>query len=79
MSFDLILDDGNVFLYGGVKRTSIGIENGKIVAIGNISEFNGNTKRINLSGKLVMPGGVDPHTHIEGYSSTGPCSMWYSR
>ncbi|EQB69447.1 MAG: hypothetical protein AMDU4_FER2C00290G0001, partial [Ferroplasma sp. Type II] len=71
MSFDLILDDGNVFLCGGVKRTSIGIENGKIVAIGNISEFNGNTKRINLSGKLVIPGGVDPHTHIEGYSSAG--------
>ena len=71
MSFDLILDDGNVFLYGGVKRTSIGIENGKVIAIGNLSEFNGSTKRINVSGKLVIPGGVDPHTHIEGYSSAG--------
>ncbi|MCL4349111.1 MAG: amidohydrolase family protein, partial [Candidatus Thermoplasmatota archaeon] len=71
MSFDLILEDGNVFLYGGLKRTSIGIINGKIAAIGNLNDFKGNTKRINLSGKLVIPGGVDPHTHIEGYSSAG--------
>ena len=71
MSFDLILEDGNVFLYSGLKRTSIGIVNGKIAAIGNLSDFKGNTKRINLSGKLVIPGGVDPHTHIEGYSSAG--------
>ncbi len=71
MSFDLILEDGNVFLYGGLKRTSIGIINGKIAVIGNLNDFKGNTKRINLSGKLVIPGGVDPHTHIEGYSSAG--------
>ncbi len=71
MSFDLILDDGNVFLHGGLKRTSIGIINGKIAVIGNLNDFKGNTKRINLSGKLVIPGGVDPHTHIEGYSSAG--------
>ena len=49
----------------------------KIVAIGNIGEFNGSTKRINLSGKLVMPGGVDPHTHIEGYSSAGTIKKSY--
>ena len=71
MSFDLVLEDGNVFLNGELRRTSIGIKNGKIAAIGIISEFSGNSKKINLSGKLVIPGGVDPHTHIEGYSRAG--------
>ncbi len=71
MSFDLVLEDGNVFLNGELRRTSIGIKNGKIAAIGIISEFSGNGKKINLSGKLVIPGGVDPHTHIDGYSKAG--------
>ena len=71
MSFDLVLEDGNVFLNGELRRTSIGIKDGKIAALGIISEFSGNYKKIDLSGKLVIPGGVDPHTHIEGYSRAG--------
>jgi len=71
MSFDLILDDGNVFLCGRLQRTSIGIRDGKIAAIGSLNGLSGNGKRIDLAGKLVIPGGVDPHTHIEGYSSAG--------
>ncbi len=71
MSFDLVLEDGNVFLNGELRRTSIGIKDGKIAALGIISEFSGNYKKIDLSGKLVIPGGVDPHTHIEGYSRVG--------
>ncbi len=71
MSFDLVLEDGNVFLNGELRRTSIGIKDGKIAAIGIISEFSGQNQKINLSGKLVIPGGVDPHTHIEGYSRAG--------
>lgn len=70
MAFDIILRDGNVFYGGELHRTSIGIKDGIITAIGSIEEIGGyNT--INLHGKLVIPGGVDPHTHIEGYSSAG--------
>ncbi|MEM0140136.1 MAG: amidohydrolase family protein [Ferroplasma sp.] len=70
MAFDIILKDGNIFYGGTVHRTSIGIKDGIISAIGSIEESN-TVKLLNLHGKLVIPGGVDPHTHIEGYSSAG--------
>jgi len=51
---------------GIVRKGSIAIHNGKIVAIGKSSEierdFSGE-EYIDATGEVVMPGFVDPHTH----------------
>jgi len=52
---------------GIVRKGSIAIHNGKIVAIGKTSEierdFSGE-ECIDATGEVVMPGFVDPHTHL---------------
>jgi dihydropyrimidinase len=49
------------------ENSSIFVENGTISFIGNECEFHvpENTKIIDAEGKYVIPGGIDPHTHME--------------
>ena len=72
-AYDLLLKGGkiidgtgNPWYYGDV-----GIKDGKILAIGNLDEKE-SMKTIFLSGKMVVPGFVDVHTHIEGRSLNIP-------
>ncbi len=69
MALDLILRNGYVFYNRQLNNMSIGIKDGKISDIGHISE--NSVKVIDVSNKIVIPGGIDPHTHIEGYSKVG--------
>lgn len=54
--------EGKFFINGELKDTAVGIEDGKIVTIGNI--VRGADERIDLSGKLILPGFMDPHVHF---------------
>jgi N-acyl-D-amino-acid deacylase len=65
--YDIILKNGkiidgtgNPWFYG-----DIGIKNGKIVFVGNITDP-GNATVIDATNKIVSPGFIDVHTHIEG-------------
>src|SRR5664279_828861 len=40
-------------------------EGGVIKAVGDVSNAPANAAVIDASGQLVMPGGIDPHTHME--------------
>src|SRR5213082_4156193 len=40
------------------------IEDGKVAVIGNHLDIEAD-KKIDAKGKLVIPGGIDPHTHME--------------
>lgn len=54
---------GRAFVNGELKYTEIGINEGKIVAVG--SYVNGGEKRIELGTSMtVLPGFVDPHVHF---------------
>ncbi len=46
-----------------IENGSVAIKNGKIVETGNDLEY-GAEKTIDASGKTVMPGFIDPHTHL---------------
>jgi len=46
-----------------IEKGSIAIKNGKIVDAGKNLNFKAD-KTIDVSGKIVMPGFVDPHTHL---------------
>ena len=66
---DLVIQDGQVVSPQGILRNDVMISKGKIVGLG---AYSGDTKaRISAKGKFVMPGGVDPHAHIEQMSGMG--------
>jgi imidazolonepropionase len=48
---------------GIIKNGSIAIQNGQIVDVGRNLRYKAETV-IDASGKLVMPGFIDPHTHV---------------
>ncbi|MCI2415666.1 MAG: dihydropyrimidinase [Candidatus Aramenus sp.] len=63
MALDLVLKNAKVFTASGPMEGDIGIKEGKIAKIGYIQEEY--TKSIDLSGKYVLPGLIDGHTHME--------------
>ncbi|RLI77419.1 dihydropyrimidinase, partial [Archaeoglobales archaeon] len=57
--------DGRVVLPGGVVEANIAIEGGKIVGIGKGDIFPKAETVLNARNKIVIPGGIDAHTHFE--------------
>ncbi|MDA1326993.1 MAG: dihydropyrimidinase [Proteobacteria bacterium] len=67
--FDLVIRNGHVATSDSEFDGDIGITDGKIAAMGEgLGEGAG---EIDAAGRLVMPGGVDSHCHVEQISSNG--------
>lgn len=60
--YDLIIRDGTIATSGGVFRADVAIQGGIIAEIA--PNLNGK-QIVSATGKLVLPGGVDPHVHLE--------------
>jgi dihydropyrimidinase len=60
--YDLVISDGTLVCGGEVLRADLAVSAGKIVAIGSHLE---GRETISAAGLLVLPGGVDPHVHIQ--------------
>lgn len=58
---DLVIE-GRFWMDGEIKDTAVGIEDGRIVTIGNI--VRGGDERIDLGHRLILPGFMDPHVHF---------------
>jgi dihydropyrimidinase len=65
MGFDAIITDGCLVTATDTYTADIAIENGKIVAIGKELPRQNAAMALNASGKLVLPGGIDVHTHLD--------------
>ena len=65
--FDLLIRNGKVIDGSGNPwfRADIGIENGKIKAIGRYDSTQAK-RTIDATGMVVSPGFIDVHTHVEG-------------
>ena len=61
MSMDLVIE-GRFFVNGELKDTAVGIEDGKIVTVGNI--VRGGDERVVMKNKIILPGFMDPHVHF---------------
>jgi dihydropyrimidinase len=62
---DYIIRGGQVVTPGGVGQWDIGIQGEKIVALaaeGSLTQDVGRV--IDASGKIVVPGGIEPHAHV---------------
>lgn len=69
MSFDLLLSEGEiVFPDQGVRTGSIGVKDGRIAALLAPGSQASAREVVDCRGKWVMPGLIDPHTHI-GFGS----------
>ncbi len=68
MEFDLVIRGGTVATAARTFASDVGIRDGKIAALG---ERLAGGREIDARGKLVLPGGVDSHCHVEQLSSCG--------
>src|SRR3954470_3699104 len=63
MNFDLLIRNGKIVHAGGVRAESIGIAEGRIVAIA--SEIPGDAREtIDAKGLHIFPGVIDAHVHF---------------
>ncbi len=67
--FDLVIRSGTVSTSADVFHADVGISGERIAAIGE--SLAAGRREIDARGKLVLPGGVDSHCHIEQLSSMG--------
>ena len=67
--FDLVIRGGTVANASDVFAADVGVTGEKIVALG--TTLPAGRREIDARGKLVLPGGVDSHCHIEQLSSMG--------
>src|SRR5579859_2376417 len=67
--YDLVIRGGRVATASDVFEADVGIVGEAIAAIGR--NLPAGQREINAHGKLVLPGGVDSHAHIEQLSAAG--------
>lgn len=67
--YDRVIRGGRVVGAEGVARVDLALRDGRIAAIG--ADLSAGTDEIDAAGCYVMPGGVDPHAHIEQISGMG--------
>ena len=67
--FDLVIRGGSVVTASDTSEADVGVRGETVAAIGRGLERGG--REIDARGKLVMPGGVDSHCHIEQLSASG--------
>jgi dihydropyrimidinase len=61
----LFIHNGTVVNSDSTQKCDVLIDNGKIARVGSGLHVPDSCRRINAEGLLVIPGGIDPHTHLE--------------
>jgi N-acyl-D-amino-acid deacylase len=80
MTYDLVIRNGVVIDGSGLPRyrADVGVRGGRIATIGRIRE--GAREVIDAEGRVVAPGFVDGHTHMDAqvfWDPLGTCSCWH--
>jgi N-acyl-D-amino-acid deacylase len=74
--FDILIVNGKLVDGTGNswRYADVGIKDGKVVSIGNLKNSDAKS-RIDATGKIVSPGFIDVHTHIEGNDLKYPTAV----
>jgi dihydropyrimidinase len=72
MKFDTVIRGGTIATVAEVTRADVGIAGGRIVAIAD--RLDGGDVTIDATGKLVLPGGIDAHCHLDQPQAPGLAS-----
>ena len=65
---DLVIKNGTVATSADIISCDIGITGGRVIALGENLE---GESEIDASGKIVMPGGIDSHLHLDQPTGDG--------
>ena len=65
MGFDTIIRNGSVVTATDTYTADVAIVNGKITAIGTDLPAENTGRILDATGKLLLPGGIDVHTHLD--------------
>jgi len=69
MAVDTVIAGGTLVTAQRTVKSSIAIDDGIIVAVGDERTLPNANQIFDATGKYIFPGIVDPHAHIEGYYS----------
>ena len=76
---DLLIRQGTVVDCRGQTQADIAISGSEIVGVGREREFSQAARTIDATGKLVLPGLVDPHTHFSTtFGGVHTCTDFYT-
>ena len=78
--FDLVIRSDRVVTPAGVGACDVAIQGEKIVAVAASGTFGTDSasRLIDATGKIVMPGGIDPHVHLKWYTPHPDGSVTYT-
>jgi len=69
---DLLIRGGQMVTPQGVGNWSVGVQGEKIVFVGMDDQSPQAGRTINAAGRIVVPGGIEPHAHLDIYDLTNP-------
>lgn len=62
--YDLVLRGGSVVNHDSVRRADIAVRDGVVVAVGDLGADVSAADTIDVAGKHLFPGAIDPHIHM---------------
>ena len=62
---DLIIKNGTIVTDSEMFQADLAVQDGKIIAVGRDLQTEGCPCIVDATGKLVLPGAIDAHTHLE--------------
>jgi hypothetical protein len=70
MMFDLVIRSDRVVTPAGIAACDVAIEGEKIVAVAAAGTLDAAMadRLVDATGKIVIPGGIDPHVHLKWYA-----------
>jgi dihydropyrimidinase len=71
---DLVIRNGEVVTPQGVGRWTVGISGEQIAYVGIDDPPMQAGRTIDAAGKIVVPGGIEPHAHLDIFDLTNPDS-----
>lgn len=76
--FDMVLKGGCVVSPSGRCKTDVAVQDGKIAALGDAESLGPAAKVLDVEGKYLLPGLIDPHVHIAApfMGCTGPLDFY---
>jgi dihydropyrimidinase len=69
MTFDLVIRGGTIVTASDVSKADLGIRDGRIIAIAE--HLADGTRVIDATGRLILPGGIDAHCHLDQPQAPG--------
>ena len=71
--FDLVVRGGTVATAADTFRADVGVRDGRVAALAD--GLPAGREEIDASGRLVLPGGVDAHCHLDQPTGDGSVRM----